>query len=197
MNRDHSVIFETAPKYCISDSFVDYEGYSISSKGFLPPTVDIRVIWIKFTHSSPLSSLIPRMLIFILAISCLTTSNLPWLMDLTFQVPMQYWHWIFTALDLNFISSHIYTWVLLSLWLHPFILSGVISPLFSSSILGTYWPGEFIFQCHIFLPFHTVPGVLKARILTWFAIPFSSGPCFVRTLHHDLSILGGPTWHGS
>ena len=27
---------------------------------------------------------------FALAISCLTTSNLPWLMDLTFQVPMQY-----------------------------------------------------------------------------------------------------------
>ena len=27
---------------------------------------------------------------FTLAISCLTTSNLPWLMDLTFQVPMQY-----------------------------------------------------------------------------------------------------------
>ena len=25
-NRDHSVIFEIAPKYCISDSFVDYEG---------------------------------------------------------------------------------------------------------------------------------------------------------------------------
>ena len=34
MNRDHSVIFEIASKYCISDSFVDYDGYSISSKGF-------------------------------------------------------------------------------------------------------------------------------------------------------------------
>ena len=31
-NRDHSVFFETALKYCISDSFVDYEGYFISSK---------------------------------------------------------------------------------------------------------------------------------------------------------------------
>ena len=30
------------------------------------------------------------MLMFMLAISCLTTSNLPWFMDLTFQVPMQY-----------------------------------------------------------------------------------------------------------
>ena len=44
MNRDHSVVFEIAFKYCISDSFVDYDGYSISSKGFLPAVVDIMVI---------------------------------------------------------------------------------------------------------------------------------------------------------
>ena len=41
--RDHSV-FEIASKYCISDSFVDYEGYSISSEGLLPTGVDIMVI---------------------------------------------------------------------------------------------------------------------------------------------------------
>ena len=35
-NRDHSVVFEIASKYCLSDSFVDYDGYSIPSKGFLP-----------------------------------------------------------------------------------------------------------------------------------------------------------------
>ena len=44
---------------------------------------------------------------------------------------------------------------------------------------------------------HTVHGVLKARMLKCFAIPFSSGPRFVRTLHHDPSVLGGPTRHGS
>ena len=44
MNRDHSVIFEIASKYCISDSFVDHDGYSISSKGFLPTVVVIMVI---------------------------------------------------------------------------------------------------------------------------------------------------------
>ena len=60
-------------------------------------------------------------------------------------------------------------------------------------MLGTYQPGEFIFQYPIFLPFHTVHGVMKARILKWFAIPFSSGPHFVVTLYLDLSILGGPT----
>ena len=50
-NRDHSVIFETASKYCILDSFVDHDGYSISSKGFLTTVVDIMVIW-----SGPITS---------------------------------------------------------------------------------------------------------------------------------------------
>ena len=52
-NRDHSVVFEIALKYCISDSLVDYDGYFISSKGFWPTVVDIMVICVKFTHSSP------------------------------------------------------------------------------------------------------------------------------------------------
>ena len=44
MNRDHSVIFEIASKYCISGSFVDHHGYSVSSEGFLPTVVDVMVI---------------------------------------------------------------------------------------------------------------------------------------------------------
>ena len=44
MNGDHSLIFEIASKYCILDSFVDYDGYSISPKRFLPTVVDIMVI---------------------------------------------------------------------------------------------------------------------------------------------------------
>ena len=44
MDRDHSVVFEIASKYCISDSFVDHDGYSISSEGFLPTVVDIMAI---------------------------------------------------------------------------------------------------------------------------------------------------------
>ena len=44
MNRDHSVVFEIASKYCILNSFVDRDGYSISSEGFLPTIVDIMVI---------------------------------------------------------------------------------------------------------------------------------------------------------
>ena len=49
--------------------------------------------------------------------------------------------------------------------------------------------------CPIFLPFHTVHGILKERTLKQFAIPFSSGPHFARTLQHDPSVLGSPTQH--
>ena len=52
-NRDHFVVFETASKYCISDSSVDHDGYSIFSNEFLPTVVDIKVTLVKFTHSSP------------------------------------------------------------------------------------------------------------------------------------------------
>ena len=52
-NRDHSVVFEIASKYCILNCFVDYDGYSISSKGLLPTVVDMMVNWVKLNHSSP------------------------------------------------------------------------------------------------------------------------------------------------
>ena len=71
---------------------------------------------------------------------------------------------LFTASDLASITSHIHNWVLFLLWLHPFILSGVPSPLISSSILGTYRPEEFLFQYPIILPFHTVHGVYETQI---------------------------------
>ena len=132
--------------------------------------------------------LVPRMSTFTLAISCLTTSNLPWFMDLTFQVPMQY---CFRASNLASITSPIHNWVLFCFGYIPSFFLELFLPYFS-----THGPGEFIFQCPIILPFHTVHGVLKARILKWFAIPFSSGPHSVRPLHQDPSILGGPTWHG-
>ena len=110
------------------------------------------------------------------------TSNLPWFMDLT--IPGFYAIFFFTASDFTSITSHIHNWVLFFLCFHLFILSGVISPLISSSILGNR-PGDFIFQCPIFLPFHTVHGVLKARILEWFAIPFSNTNFLEHSIFHQ------------
>ena len=51
MNKDHSVVIEIASKYCISDSFVDCNGYAISSKGFLPISIYIYIYIHIYTHT--------------------------------------------------------------------------------------------------------------------------------------------------
>ena len=128
-------------------------------------------------------------------ISCLTTPNFPWFMDLIFQVPMQYcslWHRTLLPSPVTSTTRHCFCFgsvssFFLELFLHwsP-VLYWVPTDLGSSSF-------SVISFCLIIL----LMGVLIARILKCFAIPLSSGPCFVWTLHHDLSILGGPTRHVS
>ena len=123
---------------------------------------------------------------FTLSISCFTTSNLPWFMDLTFQVPMQYCSLQHRTLLLSPVTSTTGRCFSLVPSLHSF---WSFSPLISRSILVTYRPGKFIFQCPIFLPFHAVHGVLKARLLKWFAIPFFSGLHF-----SELSTMTRVSW---
>ena len=55
---------------------------------------------------------------FTLAISCLTTSNLPWFMDLTFQVPMKYCS--LQHQDFTFTTRHIHNWASFLLWPNHF-----------------------------------------------------------------------------
>src|SRR5574337_1190631 len=99
-------------------------------------------------------------------------------MDLTFQVPMQYCSLQHRTLLLSPVTSTTG---------YCFCFGSIPSFFWSYfSNLGTYRPGEFLFQCPIILPFHTVHGVLKARILKWFASPFSSELHSVKPLHHDL-----------
>ena len=123
---------------------------------------------------------------FTLAISCLTTSNLPRFMDLTFQVPMQYYslqHWTLLPSPVTSTTGCCFA---LAPSLHSF------QSYFSTDLqeqLGTYRPVDFIFQCPIFLPFLVVHGVLKARILKWFAICFSSDHILSK-----LSSLTCPSW---
>ena len=43
MNRDHSVIFDITSKHCISDSFVDHDGYTLDEEYLLtaaPPDLE-------------------------------------------------------------------------------------------------------------------------------------------------------------
>ena len=65
------------PSTAFLDFFVDYDGYSISSEGFLTAVVDVMVIGVNSPIPVHFSSLIPRMSMFTLAISFLTTSSLP------------------------------------------------------------------------------------------------------------------------
>ena len=123
---------------------------------------------------------------FTLAISCLTTSNLPWFMDLTFQIPMQYCSLQHQTLLL---LRHIHNWVLFLLWLRLFILSGIISPLISSSILGTCWPGSSSFSILSFCLFILFMGFSKQEY--WSGLPFPSLEDHVLS---ELSTMTCPSW---
>ena len=105
------------------------------------------------------------------------------------NIPGSYAVLLFTALDLASITSHIHNWVWFLLWFHLFILSAVISPLISHSIVGTYQPREFIFQCPIFLPFHTVHGILRQEY--WSGLPF---PSPVDNVLSEPSTMTCPSW---
>ena len=108
-------------------------------------------------------------------------------MELTFQVPMQYCplqHQTLLPSPVTSTTGCCFCFgsipsFFLELFLHW-------SPV-------AYWastnPWSSPFSIVSFCLFHTVHGILKARILKWFAIPFSSGPHSVRPLHHDLPVL--------
>ena len=106
---------------------------------------------------------------------CLTTSNLPCFMNLTFPIPMQYCSLLHQILLSS--PDNIPNWALFPLWPSCFILSGVVSscpPLFPSSTLDTFQPGGLIFQCHSVLPFiqfmgsrGKYAGVVCHSLLQW------------------------------
>ena len=122
---------------------------------------------------------------FTLAISCLTTSNL---LDSGPDIPGSYTILLFTASDLASITSHIHNWVLFLLWLHPFMLSGVISPLISSSVLGTYL-GSSSFSILSFCLFILFMGFSRQEY--WSGLPF---PSSVDHILSDLSTMTCPSW---
>ena len=96
---------------------------------------------------------------------------------------------LFTASDFTSITSHIHNWVLFLLWFHFFILSWVISPLISNSILGTYRPMEFLFQCPIICLFILFMGFSRQEY--WSGLPF---PSPVDHFLLELSTMTSPSW---
>ena len=102
------------------------------------------------------------------------------------NIPGSYAILFFTASDFTSITSHIHNCILFLLWLHLFILSGVISPLLH---LGIYQPGEFIFQCHIFCFFILFMGFWRQEY--WSGLPF---PSSVDLILSELSTMTRPSW---
>ena len=101
---------------------------------------------------------------------------------------------VFTTLDLASITSHIYSWVLFLFWLLPFILSGVISPLISSSILGTYWPRVFLFQYPIILLFILFMGFSRQEY--WSGLQFPSSVDHILLELSTMTCLSWIALHG-
>ena len=243
---DLSVVFEIAPRYCVLDCFIHYNGCFIFSKGFLPPVVDIMVIWIKFTHSCPFcgfpggsivkklpanaedswdagwipglgrfprvgsgnplqysclenfmdrramwatvhrvtkrqtwlsthtllipihfNSLIPKMSGFTFAISCFTSSNLPWFMDLTFQVSMQYCSLQHQTLpsppDTSTTECHF------CFWSSHFVLSGSIQ--FSCSVVSDSLQPHGLQHTRLPCPSPTPGAYSYSCPLNWWCLP--------------------------
>ena len=109
---------------------------------------------ILFTQS--ISSLIPKMSVFTLAIACLTKSYLTWFIELTFQIPMQY-----CSLQ------------------HQALLSPTDTS-FSSyfSTLPQYQIGHLPAWVTHLLVLSFCLFILETRTLKWFAIPFPSRTTF-------------------
>ena len=127
------------------------------------------------------------MLMFTLAISCVTMSNLPWL-----NITDSYAVLFFIASDFTFITRHIHSWASFPLWPSHFMLSGAISicpPLFPSSTLDTFWPVGLLFCVISFCLFMLSMGFLWQEY--WRDLPF---PPLVDHVLSELSTLSRPSW---
>ena len=129
----------------------------------------------------------PRMSTFTLAISCLTTSNFSWFMDLTFQIPMQYYslqHRTLLLLPATSTTGYCFCFgsipsFFLKLFLHW-------SPV-------AYWAppdlGSFSFNILLFCLFILFIGFSRQEY--WSGLPFL---CPVDHILSDLSTMTCPSW---
>ena len=124
---------------------------------------------------------------FTLVISCLTTSNLPWFMDLTFQVPMQYCslqHWTLLLSPVTSISGCCFFFgsmssFFLELFLHWFPVA--------------FWPptalGISSFSVLSFYLLIVFMGFSRQEY--WSGLPFTSP---VNHILSELSTMTHPSW---
>ena len=116
------------------------------------------------------------MFTFTLAISCLTTSNLPWFIDLTFQVPMQYCS-LHRTLLLSSVTST-------TGCCFPFgSVSSFFLELFLCSSPVANWTSTNLEDTSSGVIFFCLSWGSRGKKQEWFAIPFFSRSCFVRCVY--------------
>jgi len=123
------------------------------------------------------------------SISCLTTSNLPWFMDLTFQIPMQYWslqHWTLLPSPVTSTPGHCFCFGSIS----SFFLE-----LFLHSSPVAYWAptdlGSSSFSVLSFCHFVLCMGFSRQE--NWSGLLF---PSPVDHVLSELSTMTRPSWVG-
>ena len=124
----------------------------------------------------------------------LTTSNLPWFMDLTFQVPIQYCslqHRTLLLSPVTFTAGYCFCFGSVSSFFLELFLHWSPVAYWASNNLGSS-SFSVLFFCLSYCSWGSQgknTEVVCHSLLQW--------AHFFRTLHHHPSVLGGPTWHGS
>ena len=132
-------------------------------------------------------SMIPKMSMFTLAISCLTTSDLPWFVDLTFQVPMQYCslqHWTLLPSPVTSITGRCFCFGSVSSFFLELFLHWSPVPYWAPIDLGSSSFSVLSFcLCILFMGF--------SRQEYWSGLPF---PSPVDHVLSELSTMTRPSW---
>ena len=140
------------------------------------------------------TSLIPKMSMFTLAISCLTSFSLTWFVDLTFQVPMQYCSLQHRTLLPSPVTATPGRCLLFgsisSFFVELFLYSSPVAD-WTRTDLGS--SSFTVIFCYLFILFMGSQGknteVVSYSLLQWTTV---CGP-----IQWTQSILGGPRQHGS
>ena len=130
----------------------------------------------------------PKMSMFTLSISCLTTSDLPWLRDLTFHIPMQYCslqHWTLLPSPDTSTTGHCFCFgSVFSFFLELFLQSSPIAYYWAPANLGS---SSFrVIPFCLFILFMEFP-----RQEYWSGLPF---PSPVDHILSELSTMTHPSW---
>ena len=125
------------------------------------------------------------MSLFTLTISCLTTSNLLWLMNLTFQVPMQYCSLQHQTLHPSPITSTT------GRCFHFGSASSFFLELFLQSSPGAYWAPTDLGSSSFSVIFAFLPLMGFSRQEYWSDLPF---PSPVDHILSELSTMSCPSW---